>query len=287
MLSRIAAGLIAAVLVVCGARASEIWQTLPEPAALPAVAMSGQVGHDGAQIWFATLGRGSPVLLLHGGLGSADDWGNQVPALVAARRRVILIDSRGHGRSTRDARPMDYERMESDVIAVLDELGIRRVDVVGWSDGGIVGLIMAMKHARRVRSVFAFGANMDQRGANPDAMSNPILPVFLEQTQKAYRRLSPTPHDADAFAAAMEALWNSQPNYSAADLACINGPRVAIVDGEHEEFVTRAHTEYLAQAIPGAKLVMLPGVSHFAPLQDARAFNAAMLAFLRSASPKR
>jgi len=279
-----ALGVTGAILVSFGAHASETWQTLPAPAELPALTMRGHVVHDGASLWFATVGSGAPVLLLHGGLGSADDWGNQVPALVAARRRVILIDSRGHGRSTRDARPMDYERMESDAIAVLDELGIRKVDVVGCSDGGIVGLIMAMRHPRRVKSVFAFGANMDQKGANPDAMSSPMLPVFLEQAKKAYQRLSPTPNDADAFVEAMETLWSSQPNYSAADLARIKGPRVAIVDGEHEEFVTRAHTEYLARAIPGAQLTILRGVSHFAPVQDARAFNEAMLAFLQPAS---
>ena len=287
MRSMIATALMAMTLVVSDARAAEAWQTLPEPAPLQALAMSGHVAHDGAQLWFATVGTGSPVLLLHGGLGSSDDWGNQVPALVAARRRVILIDSRGHGRSTRDARPMDYERMESDVVAVLDALGIRRVDVVGWSDGGIVGLIMAMKHPQRVKSVFAFGANMDLHGANPDAMSSPILPLFLEQTKKAYQRLSPTPGEADALAEAMEALWNSQPNYSAADLARISGPRIAIVDGEHEEFVTRAHTLYLARTIPGARLILLRGVSHFAPLQDGPAFNRAMLRFLQSAPTAR
>src|SRR5262249_38251492 len=76
---------------------------------LPSTAEQGYVDHDGAAIWYASFGAGSPVILLHGGLGHSGNWGHQVPALVAAGHRVIVVDSRGHGRSTRDARPFRYE----------------------------------------------------------------------------------------------------------------------------------------------------------------------------------
>src|SRR5580698_8737550 len=141
-----------------GAVAEDAWRTLPQPAALPAAVLEGRVAHDGARIWFATYGAGPPVILLHGGDASSDFWGGQVPALLSAGRRVIVIDSRGHGRSTRDGRPLHYELMESDVIAVMDALNIEHADVVGWSDGAIIGLVMAMKHPQRVSRVFAFGA---------------------------------------------------------------------------------------------------------------------------------
>src|SRR5262245_46963920 len=83
---------------------------------LPPAGEQGHVAHDGARIWHATFGAGAPVILLHGGLGHSGNWGHQVPALIAAGHRVILIDSRGHGRSTRDARPFKYELMASDVL---------------------------------------------------------------------------------------------------------------------------------------------------------------------------
>src|SRR4051794_27131695 len=89
-------------------------------APLPVTADQGYVEHDGAQIWYAAYGTGSPVILLHGGLGHGGNWGYQVPALVHGGYGAVLIDSRGHGRSTRDARPYTYELMASDVQAVMD-----------------------------------------------------------------------------------------------------------------------------------------------------------------------
>jgi pimeloyl-ACP methyl ester carboxylesterase len=111
--------------------------------ALPPTPEHGYADHDGARIWHASFGAGSPVILQHGGLGHSGNWGHQVPDLVAAGHRVIVIDSRGHGRSTRDTRSFSYELMASDVLAVMDRLGIARAALVGWSDGAIIALIMA------------------------------------------------------------------------------------------------------------------------------------------------
>jgi pimeloyl-ACP methyl ester carboxylesterase len=260
------------------------WQTLPPPAPLPPFELVGRVAHDGARIWFAAFGTGPPVILLHGGDASSDYWGDQAPALIADHRRVIVIDSRGQGRSTRDARPLGYELMESDVIAVMDELNIDHADVVGWSDGAIIGLIMAMKHPHRVAHVFAFGANMDLHGFNPMGAVSPILPKVEAALSANYARLSETPNDFPALSKAVLAMQLREPNYTPADLAAIEGPQVAIVDGAHEEFILRQHTEYLARTIPGAKLIILPDVSHFAPIQAPDAFNAAMIGFLEGAS---
>src|SRR5579872_2420826 len=241
------------------------WETLPPPAPLPPFELEGRVAHDGARIWFATFGAGPAVILLHGGDASSDYWGDQVPALLAAGRRVIVIDSRGHGRSTRDARPLGYELMESDVIAVMDQLGVDHADVVGWSDGAIIGLIMAMKHPQRVTDVFAFGANMDLHGFNPMGAVSPILPKAEAALAANYARLSDTPNDYGALSKAVLAMQMREPNYTPAELAAIKGPRIAIVDGAHEEFILRQHTEYLARTIPGAQLIILRDGSHFAP----------------------
>jgi pimeloyl-ACP methyl ester carboxylesterase len=262
------------------ALAAPTWETLPAPAPLPAFDLEGRVAHEGARIWFAAIGAGPPVILLHGGDASSDYWGDQIPALLAAGRRVILIDSRGHGRSTRDARPLGYELMESDVIAVMDQLGVARTDVVGWSDGAIVGLIMAMKHPDRVGRVFAFGANMDMHGFNPSGAIAPILGKVVPALAANYARLSETPGDYARFSGEVLAMQMREPNYSPAQLAAIKGPTIAIVDGAHEEFILRQHTEYLARTIPGAELIILPDGSHFAPLQIPDAFNAAMTGFL-------
>lgn len=280
----IAALLLAMVTANTAVADTPTWQTLPPPAPLPSFDVEGRVAHDGARIWFATFGSGPPVILLHGGDASSDYWGDQIPALLASGRRVIVIDSRGHGRSTLGVRPLGYELMESDVIAVMDGLGIDHADVVGWSDGAILGLIMAMKHPQRVTRVFAFGANMDLHGFNPMGALAPILPKVAAALAANYARLSETPDGYRTLSRAVLDMQMREPNYSLRDLAAIGGPAIAIVDGEHEEFILRQHTEYLARTIPGAKLIILPGVSHFAPLQAPDRFNAAMIDFLAGAS---
>jgi len=261
------------------ALAEELWRTLPAPAPLPVGGASGYAPHDGARIFWRSYGAGSPVILLHGGLANGEYWGNQVPALVRDHRRVILIDSRGHGRSTRDGRPYTYELMASDVIAVMDTLGLERAAVVGWSDGAIIALVMALKYPDRLTRAFVFAANMDPSGVKSDTETNPTFARFERQCGGDYRRLSATPGDFAAFQAAIETMWDKEPNYTAADLARIATP-VAIVDGDHDEAIKRVHTEYLARTIPGARLIILPGLSHFAMLQNPAVFNAAMLGFL-------
>ncbi|MFM9865251.1 MAG: alpha/beta fold hydrolase [Micropepsaceae bacterium] len=258
-----------------------VWEkVLPTPP-LPKFDAEGTVPHKGAKIWYATIGEGVPVILLHGAFGSAENFGFQVPALVKAGYRVILIETRGHARSTRDPnRPLSYELFASDVIAVMDALKIPKASIVGWSDGAIQGLILAMKHPKRLDRVFAFGANMDQTGIIPGITEQPIFIDLMERAPKDYARLSPTPDDFKGLYGAMYNMLLTEPNYKESDLAKISGPKVAIADGDKEEIIKPGHTSYLGKAIPRAKLIILTGVSHFAPMQKPDDFNAAMLAFL-------
>lgn len=251
---------------------------------LPAAAAQGRVEHDNAHIWYATFGAGTPVILLHGGLGHAGNWGHQVPALMAAGYRVIAIDSRGHGRSTRDARPYTYVRMASDVRAVMDALGIARAAFIGWSDGACIALTLAMQAPERVAGVFFFGCNMDPSGAKP-FQPTPVIDRCFSRHRQDYATLSATPGDFDAFVAAVTEMMQTQPNATAEELAAIRVP-VTIAQSEHDEFIQPGHAQYLARTIPGAQFVLLPGVSHFAPLQRPGVFNEAVLAFLASLSQR-
>ena len=254
-------------------------------APLPAPQSEGHVEHDGARIWHASFGSGPPVILLHGGLGHSGNWGYQVPALLGAGYRVIAIDSRGHGRSTRDARPYTYELMASDVLAVMDALHLEKAALVGWSDGACIALVLAMRAPQRVSGVFFFGCNMDPSGTK-DFVMTPIVERCFSRHAKDYASLSATPDDFDAFVTAVSQMMKTEPNYSANDLARIMVP-VAIVHSEYDEFIKPEHAEYLARSISSAMLVPLPGVSHFAPLQRPDYFNRMILAFLaRLARPE-
>ncbi len=248
-------------------------------APLPVTNDQGYVECGGARIWYATYGAGSPVILLHGGLGHSGNWGYQVPALVGSGYRAVLIDSRGHGRSTRDARPFTYELMASDVSAVMDALHLEKAGLVGWSDGATIALILAMKAPTRIAGVYFFACNMDPSGVKRITEPSPMLDRCLSRHAKDYAQLSATPDQFKAFAEAVSVMMKTQPNYSAHDLAQVSVP-VAIVHSEHDEFIRREHAEYLARSMPNAELVNLYDVSHFAPLQRPEQFNIAMLAFL-------
>ena len=252
-------------------------------APLPITEGQGYVEHDNARIWYATYGSGSPVILLHGGLGHSGNWGYQIPALVRSGYRAVLIDSRGHGRSTRDQRPFTYELMASDVLAVMDALHLEKAGLVGWSDGACTGLILASNAPARVAGVFFFACNMDPSGTK-EIEFTPILKRCISRHMKDYAQLSATPDQFDEFSDAVGLMQRTQPNYSAADLAQISVP-VAIVHSEHDEFIKREHAQYLVRSIPNAEFIYLPGVSHFAPLQRPEQFNTATLAFLSKVLP--
>ncbi|HMB25739.1 MAG TPA: alpha/beta hydrolase [Anaerolineales bacterium] len=245
---------------------------------LPATDNQGYIENAGARIWYAAHGAGSPVILLHGGLGNSGNWGYQVPTLVKNSYRVIVIDSRGHGRSTRDSQPYSYELMASDVSAVMDRLNLEKAALVGWSDGACTSLVLADKAPERVAGVFFFACNMDPSGTKEFEFT-PVIGRCLSRHKKDYAELSATPDQFDEFAEAVGLMQRTQPNYSTKELAGISVP-VAIVQSEHDEFIKREHAEYLARNIPNAEFVHLPGVSHFAPLQRPGQFNAAMLAYL-------
>jgi pimeloyl-ACP methyl ester carboxylesterase len=245
---------------------------------LPSTAEHGHADHDGARIWYASFGAGHPVILLHGGLGHSGNWGHQVPDLIAAGHRVIVIDSRGHGRSTRDARPFSYELMASDVLAVMDRLGVRRAALAGWSDGAIIALIVADKAPERVTGVLFFACKMDPSGNRPFEMS-PTIQRCFNRHGKDYAALSATPEAFKSFVEAVSLMQRTQPDYVKADLARIRR-LVRIVQAEHDEFIEPEHSAYLANTIPNATLGILSGVSHFAPLQRPEQFNAELLDFL-------
>lgn len=265
-------------LVTWPALANERWETLPPTPAPMATDRAGQLQVNGISIHYAIYGRGSPVIFLHGGLANTDYWGNQVPA-VAAHHTVILMDSRGHGRSSRDVKPYGYDLMADDVIAVMDALKIPKADIVGWSDGGILGLDLAMRYKDRIGKVFAFAANTMTSGVKDGVEKNPTFAAYIERAGREYRTLSATPDDYNGFVEQISGMWAEQPNWSDAQLRDIDTP-VLVVDGDHDEAIKREHTETIAATIPHAGLLILPNVSHFAFLQDPEQFNFAILHFL-------
>jgi pimeloyl-ACP methyl ester carboxylesterase len=282
---------LGALVVVCvavaamrvAAQTPPLWATVPEVPALPKPALTGYVNHDGARIYYAVFNArgGSPVILLHGGFASADSWGFEVPLLMRTHE-VIVMDNRGHGRSSMTDAPLSYAQMASDVVAVLDAVHVPKASVVGLSDGGIIGLLLGIHYPNRVDKLFVWGANFNTH-SEPSGPSDPAMkgmgPVFMARMQKQYEAVSPTKEGFPALRKKLGELYGREPNITPTELATIRSPTV-IADGEHEQFISPDHTKQLQQAITGAKLVILPNVSHGGPQQDPAAFDRAVESFL-------
>ena len=266
-----------ALLTSAAVRAEPQWLTLPPTPSLPKPVQSGYAPINGIRIWYATFGRGEPVLLLHGGLANSSYWGNQVPAL-ARHYRVIVMDSRGHGRSTRDEPPYGYDLMASDVLGLMDFLRLPKTAIVGWSDGAILGLDIAIHHPERLTKLFAFAANSDPSGV-ADIAQSPVFNAYIARAEKEYQALSPTPGEYKSFLDQISKMWETQPHFTADQLRGIAVP-VWIVDADHDEAIKRDNTEFMASQIPNTGLLLQPEVSHFSFLQDPPQFTSDVLHFL-------
>lgn len=269
--------LLTALAVALPARAQYPWLRLPATPTLPKAERSGTAPVNGIHLWYAVFGHGAPVVLVHGGLANADYWGLQVAAL-APHYQVIVLDSRGHGRSSRTEAPITYDLMAADVLALMDYLDVHQAALVGWSDGAIIGLDIAIHHPERLTKLFAFAANSDPSGVK-DVSKSPVFSAFTQRAAHEYETLSPTPKQFKAFLANITNMWATEPHFTDAQLREIK-VTTWIVDGDHDEAIKRENTDHMAGLIPGAGELILPEVSHFAFLQDPGLFNQALLHFL-------
>jgi pimeloyl-ACP methyl ester carboxylesterase len=259
------------------------WETLPPTPRLPQPVRSGLISVNDARLFYAQYGRRQGhmphVLLLHGGMGSSDYWGHLIAALAPAHA-VTALDTRGHGRSPFvPGTPYTYKLLADDAAAALAALGVPSAAVVGWSDGAIAALQMAVSHPSRVARVFAFGGNITPGGYKPNGSSAPVFAAYVRRCRAEYAKLAPDPEQWPALLRAMGPMWRTDPGMARPLLAALRVP-VTVADGEHDEIIKREHTEMMARLIPGASLRILPECSHFAMLQKPDDFNRAVIEFL-------
>lgn len=247
---------------------------------LPTPTASGLLPVNDIQMYYAQYGEeGQPLILLHGGLGNADYFANQIPAFVDAGYQVFALDSRGHGRSSVTETPIGYSLMASDVLAAMDALGIEKADLVGWSDGGIIGLDIAINHPERLNKLVAYGANYITSGVKSDIGDSAVFNAYIEQALTDYARLNPAPENVDAFLANISNMWATEPNFSEEQMRGITTPTL-ILDGWQEEAIYPQHDFDMAELIPNAELTLMPGVGHFAMFLTPDMFNSIILNYL-------
>jgi pimeloyl-ACP methyl ester carboxylesterase len=235
---------------------------------------------NGVELYSEVDGEGEPVLLLHGGFCSLESLRELSNALVP-RYRVHAFERPGHGRSPDIAEEYGYTRGLADTIAYLDANALGSVHVIGYSDGAILALLLALEHPERVRSVVSISGNLDpsafDRSAEHERLSlSPGSPASTtgadasgheDEPEKPdlerlhYDQLSPDgPEHAEVVLGKLFRLWTTEPNIDPARLADITAPTL-IMAGDRDS-IRPDHSLLIAASIAGARLCIVPGASH-------------------------
>ncbi|WP_353130174.1 alpha/beta fold hydrolase [Parapedobacter pyrenivorans] len=225
---------------------------------------------NGIELYYETYGEGEPLLLLHGNSQSILAFTHQIPEF-EKHYRVIAVDTRGQGKSTEDGQRYTYELFAEDMKALLDELGLDSVNVVGWSDGGNTGLMLAMKYPAKVRKLVTMGANI--------YINNSVIDksVRKEVVQRQEALAADTSRAAQN-AARLMALLLTEPNRVYEDLRTIHCP-VLVMAGEND-IIKEAHTRGIVAHLPNGTLHIAAGEDHYFPVNNPSAFNEVVLDFL-------
>jgi pimeloyl-ACP methyl ester carboxylesterase len=247
---------------------------------------SGYADVNGLHLYYEVHGSGSPLVLLHGGMLTIDlNFAGLIPTL-AATHTVIGVEMQGHGRTGDIDRDITPAALASDVVALLDQLGIDRAHVLGHSMGGAVALELAMSHPDRVRSIVAASVSVRPDGLHPDltdpsrqatSTRMPTQQDFAEFTA-AYQRLSPHPEHFHDFLMSLSANQNDTRGWSDEQLAAITAP-VLLVLGDRD-FTTVEHGALMLELIPGSQLAVLPGTTHMQVTRQADLLLPMLAAFL-------
>jgi pimeloyl-ACP methyl ester carboxylesterase len=229
------------------------WTTLPPTPGLPRAYHQAHAPINNISLWYGLFGprlgkAGAPVVLLHGGKISSRWWGHLIKSL-ERDFSVIAIDTRAHGRSTDDLSvPLSYNQFAADAIALLDHLKIPRANFVGWSDGAVTSLTIAMQYPSRADRIIAFGANYRPDQANTTGLASVTFGEDLYNREKTqYLELNPDPkpnferfYDRVVQMQAIEPFWDEK------DFAKIpvfgedkDAPFILVATGDYEEAIIR------------------------------------------------
>ena len=241
----------------------------------------GDIVNQGAHIRYVTYGQGEPILLLHGGLSNKLSWFSQIPWLVKSGRRVILIDTRGHGESTPGHAALTYQIFAEDTLLVLDRLGIQRTDIVGWSDGGIIALLLGLESPQRVGKIVAISANFHPSGLIQDSdntANNESSWPHQKMIDWARAWWSGAGERHPTLEAEIKTLWRIAPQFDHSDLKAITAATLVIA-GEND-IIDLPHSGELAQRLANARIEIVLGAGHAAPVTHAEQINQLIGSFL-------
>ncbi|MGV0845842.1 alpha/beta fold hydrolase [Empedobacter falsenii] len=219
---------------------------------------------NNAKIYYEEYGQGEPLIFLHGNNGSIEDFYQQIP-FFAKHYRLIVLDTRGQGRSTDLTNtPYTYEEFANDLFQVIQKLNLKKVNLVGWSDGGNTALIFNAQHPELVNKIVTIGAVLNPNGVSKELIEN-LKNLANNPSESTNLRL-------------IELMLN-EPNITKLELNKIQNP-VLVIAGEKDE-VKESHTKEIQQNISKAELLIIPNSTHYVPFEQPKILNEAILKFLK------
>jgi pimeloyl-ACP methyl ester carboxylesterase len=228
----------------------------------------------GFKMYAEVYGKGQPLLIIHGNGGSIKNFIFQIPYF-AKKYKVIIADSRAQGKSDDPADSLSYEMMADDYAALLDVMKIDSAYVIGWSDGGINGLLLAIRHPRKVSKLAITGANLvPDTTAVPQQIWDMVMPVYTSLAAKENK----TKQEKDSFK--LLRLLATQPHIPLSDLNTIKCPTL-VIGGDHD-VIREEHTLLIYKNIPRAYLWILPASGHSTPIIYKDDFNSVTERFFKT-----
>ncbi|MFT3943789.1 MAG: alpha/beta hydrolase [Ancrocorticia sp.] len=237
---------------------------------------------------------GEPILLLHGGFNSLEHL-RPLGEILARTHRVLSFERPGHGRSPDIAGDYSYDQGVAQALAFLDTRGVGSAHIIGYSDGAIIGLLLALRHPGRVRSLVSISGNLNPGAFNDsadDGASQVLLPLpeISEESEpeandtdterEHYERLSPDgPHHADVVLNKLFTLWTSEPQIEPSELKDIAAP--TLIMSADRDTIRPDHSLLMAASIPGAQLCIVPGATHDLVADRPALVNLVVTEFLR------
>jgi pimeloyl-ACP methyl ester carboxylesterase len=219
----------------------------------------------GFKMYAETYGSGQPLLIIHGNGGSINNFLYQIPYF-SKKYKVIIADSRAHGNSKDDADSLSYEMMADDYAALLDQMKIDSAFVIGWSDGGINGLLLAIRHPGKVKKLAITGANL---WPDTSAVFNDVVQMILPEYNSSKSMVNKTPQQKAGWK--LLRLLVEEPHIALTDLQKISVPTL-VIGGDHD-VIKPQHTLLIAQNIPNSYLWILPNSGHSTPIVYKDEFN--------------
>lgn len=220
--------------------------------------------------FYVEKGQGEPLILLHGNGESCEYFRHQIDVF-SARYHVYALDTRGHGKTPRGERPFTIRQFADDLLEFMDERQIGRAHLLGFSDGGNIAMVFAIRHPDRVGKLILNGANLNAGGVRrtvqiPIEIGYRIARMFAEKSEGARQN------------AEMLGLMVNDPNVPAEELSKITAKTLVIAGTK--DMIKAEHTRLIARSIPGAELAFLGG-DHFIANKKPEEFNQRILEFLQ------